>query len=83
VRGCTVISFPLGADVACVKRALARDAVERGADEIDMVIDVAAARMGDDDAIEREEAVSIAGEGRTRQSMSQRLSCATYEQWLC
>ncbi len=50
----TVISFPLGADMANVKRAEARDAVERGADEIDLVIDVAAARMGDTDAIERE-----------------------------
>jgi deoxyribose-phosphate aldolase len=43
----TVISFPLGMDVPYVKRAEARDALERGADEIDMVIDVAAARMGD------------------------------------
>jgi deoxyribose-phosphate aldolase len=50
----TVISFPLGADVPNVKRAETRDAVERGADEIDLVIDVAAARMGDADAIERE-----------------------------
>jgi deoxyribose-phosphate aldolase len=50
----TVISFPLGADMTNVKRAETRDAVERGADEIDLVIDVAAARMGDTDAIERE-----------------------------
>jgi len=50
----TVISFPLGADVPNVKCAETRDAVERGADEIDLVIDVAAARMGDTDAIERE-----------------------------
>ncbi len=50
----SVISFPLGADTPEVKRAEARDAVERGADEIDMVVDVGAARMGDADAIERE-----------------------------
>ena len=50
----TVISFPLGTDVAEVKRAEARDAIERGADEIDMVIDVAAARMADAEAITRE-----------------------------
>jgi deoxyribose-phosphate aldolase len=31
-----------------------RDAVERWADEIDMVIDVASVRMGDPDAIARE-----------------------------
>jgi deoxyribose-phosphate aldolase len=49
-----VISFPLGMDVPYVKRAEARDAVDRGAEEIDMVIDVAAARMGDADAIVRE-----------------------------
>lgn len=50
----TVISFPLGADVSAVKRAEARDAIERGADGIDMVIDIAAARMGDADAVARE-----------------------------
>lgn len=50
----TVISFPLGTDVDRVKRAESRDAIERGADEIDMVIDVAAARMGDFEAIELE-----------------------------
>ncbi|MDA8049781.1 MAG: deoxyribose-phosphate aldolase [Rhodospirillales bacterium] len=53
-RVATVVSFPLGADVAEVKRAEARDALERGADEIDMVIDVASARMGDAAAITRE-----------------------------
>lgn len=53
----TVVSFPLGADVPAVKRAAACAAVEQGADEIDMVIDVAAARAGDFDAVEQEVAV--------------------------
>jgi deoxyribose-phosphate aldolase len=53
-RVVTVISFPLGADVPEVKRAEAVDGLERGADEIDMVIDVGAARAADAAAITRD-----------------------------
>jgi deoxyribose-phosphate aldolase len=50
----TVVSFPIGADVPDVKCAEACDALERGAEEIDMVIDVGAARAADAEAIARE-----------------------------
>ncbi|GAA1806224.1 deoxyribose-phosphate aldolase [Nesterenkonia flava] len=46
VRTCTVIGFPLGASTTHTKVAEAQEAVELGADEIDMVIDIAAANAG-------------------------------------
>lgn len=49
-----VLSFPLGADVSPVKEAEARSLVDRGADEIDMVINVSAAREGDVEMITKE-----------------------------
>ena len=42
VKVCSVISFPLGADSTKMKAAAARDAIVTGADEIDMVADLAA-----------------------------------------
>ncbi len=42
VSVCTVIGFPLGMNTTDVKVFEAKDAVENGADEIDMVINVAA-----------------------------------------
>ncbi len=47
VLTCTVIGFPLGANSSEVKAFEARRAIADGADEVDMVIDVAAARAGD------------------------------------
>lgn len=47
VLTCTVIGFPLGANSSAVKAFEARQAIADGADEVDMVIDVAAARAGD------------------------------------
>ena len=47
VLTCTVIGFPLGANTSEVKAFEARQAIDAGADEVDMVIDVAAARAGD------------------------------------
>lgn len=43
VKICTVIGFPLGASTTATKVFEARDAVIKGADEIDMVIDITAA----------------------------------------
>lgn len=40
VKVCTVIGFPLGADTTVVKAYSAEDAVIKGADEIDMVINI-------------------------------------------
>ncbi len=47
VKVCGVISFPLGADSTKIKAAAARDAIFAGADEIDMVVDLAAIVDGD------------------------------------
>ncbi len=51
VKVCTVVGFPLGANVAEVKALEARRAIREGAREIDMVINVGALKSGDDDAI--------------------------------
>lgn len=47
VKVCTVIGFPLGANTSAVKAFEAADAVKNGADEIDMVIDIGAAKEHD------------------------------------
>lgn len=52
VLTCTVVGFPLGASTSQAKAAEAEQAVADGAGEIDMVIDIAAARAGDREALE-------------------------------
>ncbi len=47
VKICSVISFPLGADSTKTKAVAAKDAILSGADEIDMVADLAAIVEGD------------------------------------
>ena len=47
VKVCTVIGFPLGATTTEVKRAEAEQALEHGATEIDMVINVGRRKGGD------------------------------------
>ena len=49
---CTVIGFPLGANVADVKAYEARRAILDGAREVDMVLNVGALKSGDDCAAE-------------------------------
>ena len=44
---CTVIGFPLGANTKEVKALETMDAINNGADEIDMVINVGKAKEGD------------------------------------
>ncbi|MBG6217326.1 deoxyribose-phosphate aldolase [Arthrobacter sp. CAN_A6] len=51
VLTCSVIGFPLGATPTEVKVVEARGAVADGADEIDMVINIAAARAQDAEAL--------------------------------
>jgi deoxyribose-phosphate aldolase len=43
----TVVGFPLGASAPVIKSAEAKEAAKDGADEIDMVMDLGAARAGD------------------------------------
>ena len=47
VKVAGVVSLPLGADTTKVKAAAAREAIDAGADEIDMVADLAAIIEGD------------------------------------
>lgn len=54
VKVCTVIGFPLGADSSEVKAFAARTAVNEGADEIDMVINIGAVIDGDFDYVREE-----------------------------
>ena len=54
VRVCTVIGFPLGASATRVKAQEARNAMEEGAEELDMVINIGSAKVGDFDVVERD-----------------------------
>ena len=46
VKVCTVIGFPLGAMTTAAKVFETKDAIEKGAEEIDMVINVGALKEG-------------------------------------
>ncbi|MGO2385372.1 MAG: deoxyribose-phosphate aldolase [Pseudolactococcus laudensis] len=52
VKVCTVIGFPLGANISAVKAFEASEAIKNGADEVDMVINIGAAKDGDWDLVE-------------------------------
>lgn len=54
VRVCTVVGFPLGANTLAVKVFEAERAVEEGAQEIDMVINIAALKEGNISYVENE-----------------------------
>jgi deoxyribose-phosphate aldolase len=54
VKVCTVVGFPLGAVAPEVKVYEARRAIEDGASEIDMVMNIGALRSGDDDFVRRD-----------------------------
>ncbi len=54
VNVCTVVGFPLGMNTTAVKAYEAIDAVENGADEIDMVINIGALKNKDYDYIKKE-----------------------------
>jgi deoxyribose-phosphate aldolase len=47
VKVCTVVGFPLGATTTAVKVFESKEAIDNGADEIDMVINVSALRSKD------------------------------------
>lgn len=54
VNVCVVIGFPLGAMTSASKVFEAKDAIERGADEVDMVLNVGWLKDGDDAAVTSE-----------------------------
>jgi deoxyribose-phosphate aldolase len=51
---CTVIGFPTGATTLAVKCYEAQEAVENGADELDVMINLSALKAGDDNGVNRE-----------------------------
>ncbi len=62
---CTVVGFPLGAMRSKAKAFEAKDAVENGADEIDMVINIGALKDGNLDLVKQDiDMVVQAVEGR-------------------
>ncbi|RLQ02767.1 deoxyribose-phosphate aldolase [Geobacillus stearothermophilus] len=54
VRVCTVIGFPLGATTPETKAFETKNAIENGAREVDMVINLGALKSGADDWVERD-----------------------------
>ena len=67
VMVCTVIGFPLGANQSEIKAAEARLAVAQGAHEVDMVINIGAAKAGDWKAVEEDiKAVVAASAGKAK-----------------
>ncbi|WP_188592371.1 deoxyribose-phosphate aldolase [Paenibacillus silvae] len=51
---CTVIGFPLGASTTETKAFETKDAITKGATEVDMVINISALKDGNDDYVEQD-----------------------------
>src|SRR5690606_31107667 len=62
---CTVIGFPLGASTSETKAFETADAISKGADEIDMVINIGALKSGNTEMVKKDiEAVVNAAAGK-------------------
>lgn len=67
VKVCSVIGFPLGASMTEIKAAETRQAIIDGAQEIDMVINIAALKNGDSKKVQEDiEAVVEALQGKAK-----------------
>ncbi|MFP3321514.1 deoxyribose-phosphate aldolase [Planococcus sp. SIMBA_160] len=65
VKVCTVIGFPLGASTSETKAFETTDAIEKGAGEIDMVLNIGALKSGQEDVVKADvEAVVNAAKGK-------------------
>ncbi|MBU8879443.1 deoxyribose-phosphate aldolase [Bacillus sp. FJAT-29790] len=65
VKVCTVIGFPLGASTPETKAFETKNAIENGATEVDMVINIGALKGGDNELVERDiRAVADAAKGK-------------------
>lgn len=65
VKVCTVIGFPLGANTTEVKAFETKDAIEKGADEVDMVINIGKLKDKDYDYVREDiKAVVDAAKGK-------------------
>lgn len=51
VKVCTVIGFPLGATTSATKAFEAKEAVENGAHEVDMVLNIGALKSGEEEMV--------------------------------
>lgn len=54
VKVCTVIGFPLGASTSATKAFEAKNAIENGATEVDMVINIGALKDGEHEVVEQD-----------------------------
>ncbi|MBA4601214.1 deoxyribose-phosphate aldolase [Thermoactinomyces mirandus] len=65
IKVCTAIGFPLGATTPEIKAAETRNAIENGATEVDMVINIGALKDGQDELVEQDiRAVTEAAKGK-------------------
>ncbi|MBS2969750.1 deoxyribose-phosphate aldolase [Metabacillus sp. KIGAM252] len=65
VKVCTVIGFPLGASTPETKAFETKDAIEKGAAEVDMVINIGALKDGNEELVEKDiRAVTEAAKGK-------------------
>ncbi|MBQ4493088.1 MAG: deoxyribose-phosphate aldolase [Elusimicrobiaceae bacterium] len=65
VKVCTVIGFPLGANTSAVKAFEAKTAIQEGASEVDMVINIGALKAGQYDIVKQDiKAVREASAGK-------------------
>jgi deoxyribose-phosphate aldolase len=65
VKVCTVIGFPTGATTSAVKLYEAQEAVDNGAEELDVVIDLGSLKAGKVDDVHRELAAICSETGKT------------------
>ncbi|MGN1276084.1 MAG: deoxyribose-phosphate aldolase, partial [Floccifex sp.] len=63
VMVCTVIGFPLGANTSTVKAFETKEAIENGADEVDMVINIGELKAGNDEAVLEDIKAVVAASG--------------------
>ncbi|WP_422123122.1 deoxyribose-phosphate aldolase [Planococcus sp. X10-3] len=65
VKVCTVIGFPLGASTTETKAFETTDAIAKGAEEIDMVVNIGAIKSGDSELVKKDiQAVVEAAKGK-------------------
>ncbi|WP_100331615.1 deoxyribose-phosphate aldolase [Bacillus xiapuensis] len=65
VKVCTVIGFPLGATTTEVKAFETKDVIQKGAQEVDMVLNIGALKDGDEETVLKDiQAVTAAAKGK-------------------
>lgn len=81
VKVCTVIGFPLGANTPETKAFETKDAIEKGATEVDMVINIGALKDKNDELVERDiRAVASAAKGKALSKVIIETSLLTEEE---